>query len=395
MKRFLTLFCLLFISSGSLFAQSTKSEPSKFVPDWYIKLQGGVGVTTGEANFGELLSPSAYLSIGRNFTPSWGLRIGVGGWQGKGAWLSPRDVYKFNFAQLNADVTLDLANAIGGYKHDRVVNPYVLLGLGGNFAFNNDEAQRVNAAGNTLTKLWTGSKVFVAARAGVGVDFRLCERLLLGLEVNTNMLPDKFNSKKGANLDWHTNALLGLTYRFGKCSKKVAPVSTAPIPQEVKKEPVHVAKQPEPIVEKPTPIVEKVVEKVVEKPTPVVEKPTPVVRKNAPAPPSPDTYKTRQDVFFTINSSDLHSSEGSKIDALVKSLKENPKSRVSVVGYADVSTGNSKGNYWLSGWRAIRVRDSLKSKGISASRIDLDFKGDKEQPYSDVPDNRVVICIVR
>lgn len=115
---------------------------------------------------------------------------------------------------------VDLANLIGGFKFDRVVNPYIFVGVGANIAFNNGEAKSVNDAGNRLSLLWHNNKVFAAGRGGVGVNFQLCDRVLLGLEVNTNMLPDKFNSKKAGNVDWQMNALAGLTFRFGKTTKK-------------------------------------------------------------------------------------------------------------------------------------------------------------------------------
>ena len=391
MKRLLTAVCLLIASTTALAGTPGAAEKPAFNPHWYLQLQGGVGHTLGEADFGKLLSPAAALNAGRQFTPVWGLRFGLSGWEGKGAWFAPSQVYKFNFMQFSADVTVDLANWIGGFKYDRTVNPYVFVGIGGNFAFGNEQAARIDAAGNKLGLLWTGSKAFVAGRAGVGVDFRLCDRLLLGLEVNTNMLPDKFNSKKAGNADWQMNALAGLTFRLGRNHKK----AQAPVPAVVYV-PEPVAETP--VKETPVPVVEQLAP-VVEQPASVAEDPVPVVtapvRKDAPAPPSPDTYKLRRDVFFALNSSALRTTENGKLDELAQYLKAHPGARVSVVGYADAPTGSPAGNYWLSGWRAIRVRDALQAKGVKPSQIEMSFVGDKQQPYSDVEDNRVVICIVR
>lgn len=379
MKQF---FTILFACTILLSAQSAKAAEPQFKPHWYMQLQGGGAYTLGESDFGDMLSPAAALSVGRNFNPIWGLRVGVSGWQAKGAWFTPIQLYKFNFMQVNADVTVDISNWLGGFKYDRVVNPYVFLGLGANIAFNNDEAKRISESGNTLTLLWTGNKAFIAGRAGAGVNFRLSKRVQIGVEVNTNMLPDKFNSKNADNLDWHTNALVGLAFRFGNKDKKAAASTFVPVPQAKTAESAPV----------PTPAPAPKAEVA---PEPITEKPTPVVRKDAPAPPAADTYKMRQDIYFEINSSDIKTSENDKLDTLAKYLKENPKVRISIVGYADAATGTSKGNYWLSGWRAISVRDALKKQGVRASRIVMDFKGDKEQPYSDVEDNRVVICIIR
>lgn len=399
MKRILSLFLLAVIAVIPLCAQTPEAEQQTFNPHWYIQAQGGVGHTLGEADFGKLLSPSAALSVGRQFTPVWALRVGFSGWQGKGAWYKPSQIYKFNFLQTNVDLMVDLANLIGDFRIDRTVNPYVLLGMGGNTAFNNGQAKEINDAGHKLSLLWTGSKFVIAARVGAGVNFRMNDHLLLGMEVNTNMLPDKFNSKRAGNADWQMNVIVGLTYSFGNKNKKTTKPKAAPVMA-----PTAVVESVIPVVETPA-MVEEVVlvveaPVVVEEMTPAVKPPAPVaiaseVKKDAPTPPSPDSYKTRKDVFFAINSSELATSENVKIDALVESLKANPQARVSVVGYSDAPTGNSMGNYWLSGWRAIRVRDALKKKGVGASRIDMNFVGDREQPYSDVQDNRVVICIVR
>ena len=57
-------------------------------------------------------------------------------------------------------------------------------------------------------------------------DFRLSSRWSLNLEVNANILSDRFNSKDGGNNDWYCNALAGVTYKFGK--KAAAPVVVAP-----------------------------------------------------------------------------------------------------------------------------------------------------------------------
>jgi len=54
---------------------------------------------------------------------------------------------------------------------------------------------------------------------------------------------------------------------------------------------------------------------------------------------------------------------------------------ITVTGYADVQTGNEKINMDLSQRRANKVKAYLVGKGIAASRISVDFKGDNEQPF--------------
>ena len=87
------------------------------------------------------------------FTPVWGLRAGVSGYESKGVWVNPLQVYKYNYLQGDIDVVVDLANCFK-YNYKRVVNPYLFLGVGLNGAFGNDEAVAVNDGGHTLEYLW-------------------------------------------------------------------------------------------------------------------------------------------------------------------------------------------------------------------------------------------------
>ncbi len=129
----------------------------------------------------------------------------------------------------NVEATIDLANLFGRYNPTRTVNPYFFAGVGLNYAFNNDEAVAINDAGYKLDNLWTDSKAFAVGRFGLGVNFRVSKRVQLGLEVNANVLSDKFNSKKAENVDWHFNALAGVTVRLGKCRKAAALLPWLPL----------------------------------------------------------------------------------------------------------------------------------------------------------------------
>ena len=111
-------------------------------------------------------------------------------------------------------------------------------GCRGQRAFDNDEANAICDKGYAMENVWSGGKVFVAGRLGAGLNFRLSDCVLLGVEVNADMLSDKFNSKKAGNVDWQFNALAGLTFRFGKTyRKKAAAVPPAPVAPAAPAEP--------------------------------------------------------------------------------------------------------------------------------------------------------------
>ena len=93
-----------------------------------------------------------------------------------------------------------------------------MAGAGLNYGFNNKEAASIAANSPSYMEmeyLWD-SKLFVAGRFGVGIDFRVGERVLLNLEANANVMSDKFNSKRADNADWQMNLLAGVSYSFGK-----------------------------------------------------------------------------------------------------------------------------------------------------------------------------------
>ena len=367
MKRNLILFALS-LSTLTALGQTTSSkqinegEGTVFIPHWYMQVQAGAAQTVGETGLENLISPAAALSTGYKFTSLWGIRAGVSGWQAKGTWAVLPDAYKFNFLQGNVDATLDLSNLFCHYNSKRFFNAYMFLGAGINGAFNNDDAIALDDAGYHGEYLWKGKKVFWAGRGGLGANMRLSDHVFFNLEVNSNILSDKFNSKKADNPDWQFNALAGLTFKFGKTNRKtnVVRYEKAPLPVEVVRE---------------------VKEEVI---TPVEEKKIEVKEEAKP---------WTENIFFKINSAVIRPSEENKLLNLIAFLKKNSEVKVSVSGYADKATGTAAINMRLSRERAQAVAKVLKNNGIAPDRIILDYKGDTVQPFSVIEENRVAICV--
>lgn len=344
--------------TGNETLQVKEEGKTVFNPHWYMQVQAGASHTVGEIGFGDLISPAAALNVGYQFSPVWGVRAGLSGWQAKGAWVTPETVYKYNYLQGNVDVTLDLSNLFCHYNPARFFNAYLFAGVGVNGAFNNDEAGELVAAGKTLEYYWDKNKISPAGRVGLGTNLRLSDHVFFNIEVNANVLSDKYNSKKAGNSDWQFNALAGFTFKFGKTYKKTEPVYYEPAP---------VAPAPAPAPE-------------------VKEEP-------APAPVEVKAQPMQQNIFFLINSSKIRPSEESKVDALAAYLKEHQEATVSICGYADKQTGNASINKRISQKRANSVAEALKAQGIAESRITVEAKGDTEQPFNSMEQNRVSICI--
>lgn len=357
------LLAILTASSTISFAQEQRiKEESKtlFNPHWFMQLQVGAAHTIGEAKFSDLISPAAALNVGYKFAPAFGARIGISGWQAKAGWVTPAQVYQYQYLQGNLDIVADLSTLFCGFHPNRVFNGYLFVGAGLNHAFDNDEANALDTKTHEMVYLWQNKQNLVVGRLGLGCDLRLNDRLAINIEGNANMLSDKFNSKKAGNCDWQFNLLAGLTIKFGKSYTQTPPVYY----------------EPEPAVEQP-------------KPEPIIEKPQPAPKTEVVA------EQMKQNIFFTLNSAEIQNDELTKIKLLIKYLEKYPASKIMITGYADKETGNPVINMDLSEKRANNVADALKNRGISADRITTNYKGDTVQPYNVPEENRVSICIIK
>ena len=390
MKRLTMIAASLLLLGGVASAQQSKSDETlEFRPHWSLGVQGGAAHTRGEQRFGDLISPSAQVSATYNFHHAMGVRLGLGGWQGKGGALTTDGYqgYAFNYGQFSADYVLDLANLFGGFKHDRVVNPYVFAGVGAAYGFGNDEAA---AYKDLLEYYWEGGKFFVPGRAGLGVDFRLGDKVTLGLEGNTFVLSDKFNSKRADNPDWQFNVLAGLKFALGgntRPSKAYA--------EKVAAEEAAAAAAAAAAAEAERLAAEKAAREAAERAAAekaAAEKAAREAAERAAAERAAKAAENSDNVFFTIGSTYIRKAEGEKLQKLADWMQANPDFNVSLVGYADKETGTPKGNEKLSANRAKVVKERLVKLGVAESRIMTAYKGDTVQPFAENAKNRVVIC---
>ena len=363
-------------------AQEADKTVNVFNPHWYVQAQIGGQYTLGEIGFGKLLSPNAQLGVGYNFNKVVGARLSFNAWQSKAGQKVISDgatttyKWKWNYIAPMVDATFNLTNLFCEYNPDRLVEVGVFGGIGANIAWGNDEAKDAKEAilatpgsknlegydktAMPLENLWTGSKTRFVARVGANVDFRVSDRVKLGVELSANTLSDKYNSKKAGNPDWYFNALVGAKIALGQThSTKVIP---APKP-----------------VEK---IIERIIEKPAPAPAPKVE--TKVVEENF-----------RRDIFFPIGNTNIAKSQRTKIAEIVEYMKENPDAKITLTGYADKGTGSVGFNDKIAARRALTVYNTLAAKGVAKSRMIKESKGSRVQPFEENDMNRVTICIAK
>ncbi|MCX4283492.1 OmpA family protein [Duncaniella dubosii] len=379
-KLFLTAsfaLCAAFMAN----AQEAQEETEYvFQPHWYVQGQVGMQETLGETSFGKLASFNAQVGVGYRFNPVLGARLIFNGWTSKGSIEvdGKRSDWKWNYVAPTVNATVDLVNLIGGFNPERPVNAGIFAGIGANIAARNGEANDVNnalkasvykdldaaARPDVLRNIWTGTKARFVGQFGVYADYNLTSNLKLGLELQANVLPDGYNSKKAGNADWYFNGLVGVKYAFGTTFTK-----------QKRKKCCAATAEPK--------IIEKIVEVPVEK---IVVK---EVIKEVPAP-------LTRDVFFKISTIKITKDEMYKVAEVARYMKTNPDTKVTVTGYADKGTGSMKLNLRLSAQRAEAVANALiKEYGIASDRITVKSMGEVEdQPYPTPAQNRVAICIV-
>lgn len=365
-------------------AQEADKTVNVFNPHWYVQAQIGGQYTLGEVGFGKLLSPNAQLGVGYNFNKVVGARFSLNAWQSKAGQKVISDgatttyKWKWNYIAPMVDATFNLTNLFCEYNPNRLVEVGVFGGIGANIAWGNNEAKDAkktilatpgsknlegyDKTAMPLENLWTGSKTRFVARVGANVDFRVSDRVKLGVELSANTLSDKYNSKKAGNPDWYFNALVGAKIALGQThSTKVIP---APKP------------------------VEKIIERIIEKPAP------------APAPKTETKQEAvdenfRRDIFFPIGNSNIAKSQTTKIAEIVTFMKENPDAKITLTGYADKGTGSAAFNDKIAARRAQTVYNTLAAKGVAKSRMIKKSMGSRVQPFEENDMNRVTICIAK
>lgn len=384
-------------------AQEQDTTIYEFRPHWYIHGAFGYQYTIGETKDALALSyMTAQIAAGYEFTPVWGLRLAIHGWESRAAYQPGDDMIDLNGQQVEGqnwkwyyvapslDVTMDLTNLIGGYKHDRIVNVGLILGAGANVFFKNDEAlaakNNLNAydfgsvqlGDEILQYYWDGVKASPLGRAGLFIDFRITDKFRLGLEGTGNILMDKFNSRYAHNPDWYLNALVVAKYNFGGTYNE----------KKVKKSDLNPCLEPT--------LVHDTVYLEGEVDTMAILSAAQNRLAGTAARGMRDSLRT--EVFFKISSDKVSVTEAVKLRHILDFMNKYPESKVLVTGHADKATGTAEFNQMISEKRAKVVKDYLISQGIAEDRITVKAMGDTDNPYTEKGDspvlNRVSICVI-
>ena len=287
--------------------------------------------------------------------------------------------------QLGASYSLDgtgiskLISPAGQIAAGKYFNPYVgarlaVSGWRGRAGSGSRPAEGFYYGAATVDGLFNMSSLFCGSNQA---SFRLNKAFDFNVEALANGVSDRWNRRDDHSFDSYYNVLVGITYKFGtgfnlKCPdcKPVAYRNERYSESYVKslndkinelQGAIDSHKCPEPV------------------PCPEVEKSVPGIKSH---------------VSFGLAKTDIAEDQQVNILAIADYMKQYPRSKATITGYADKGTGSAKVNAELAKKRARMVADELINRyGISADRLSVDSKGSEVQPFTTNDWNRVVIMI--
>ena len=346
--KFKTLFAAAAMMLGfcaTASAQETASDELDYkpFPHMFVGLQGGVQATTTKHTLCDLITPTASVSFGAFFTPVVGARLHVNGMWNKGVveWLDPVKSYDYKYVTTDLDLMINLINLFGK-KNYSPWNLYLIGGIGLNYAWDNNDA----LAMKTLLPMAYDNRFSHNARAGLMVDYNICKNVSVNLEVASNFLSDRYNSKINNRDDLQLTAQLGVAFKFGY-KKKPAPVEEWATRVDT------------------------------------------IWYDDSEFVPRVEDGKATWNVFYQIRESDFTADE--QLAAIGAFLADHRECKIDIKSYADVQTGNPKINMGYSQQRNEKAVKALVDAGVNPSQITASYYGDTVQPFAENDKNRVSI----
>ena len=390
MKKILMLLAFAGVVSAASAQQASVTEieviqiqdkyqviTNPFWNNWFISLGGGASVLFGHddnaGKFGDRISPTLNVAVGKWFTPGLGLRLQYSGLQAKGFSYDKGGDYvvgnitdggyykqKFDYMNFHGDVLFNLNALFGGYNSQRVyeIIPYLGAGFTHSYSTPHREAFAVNA--------------------GIINRFRISSAVDINLELSAMGTENKFDGEVAGKHDFDgiVSATLGLTYKFPKRG------FDRPYPQIISE--LELRNMRQMMNDMAAANLSLQQQLVNAQNQPVAEVAEEVVVTDASIAP--------RTVFFEIGSAVISPREAMNLKYLADKMQEFPNMNYTVYGYADSSTGTPALNKELSQKRAQAVVNVLeKQYGISANRLTVAAEGGVDKFGKPIYLNRVVL----
>ncbi len=389
MKKFLMLLAVSSMSLGAMAQTETEAAgkvqydekaviTNGFWDNWFISGGVGASVLMGDfdkrADFGERISPTINIAVGKWFTPGLGLRLQYSGLQAKGAIPGNNGMnyadgvdasgpingsyykQKYNYMNLHADAMFNLMALFGGYNPDRVYELIPYAGFGMTHSYSTPHRQSLSVNGGLINR------------------FRISDAFDINLELAIAGFEDKFDAGIGGKgYDGVVSAMVGVTYRFAKRG------FDKPKPQLISESELALMRDKMNDLAAENKRLARELQdcKMAEPQVREVEVDRPDV--------------TPRTVFFTIESAKVSKREAMNLSYLAETMKKYPDTKYVVNGYADSATGTAEYNQKLAQKRAEAVIKVLVEKyGIESDRLSVG-KTEGVDTFGEPILNRVVL----
>ena len=363
-----------------------KVVTNTFWDNWFISVGGGgllyFGDHDRQLGFGEWISPTFDIAVGKWFSPEVGARLMYSGGAIRGAtqsgthslgsWIDSKPIEnfwlqnsRFGFFNIHADVLFNLNNIIAGYKEDRIytISPYIGLGV-------------MRAYKAPVATEFAGT-------VGLLNSFRVAKGLDINLDVRGALVADRFDGEvgglRGREGEGLLSVALGVTYKFKERgwerSKTIIRHDNRTI-NDLRDQIEDLKYQNEALKKALAERDEAKVDTIIQ-------------RINVAAPVM---------VTFKIGKSNLSRRDRVSLGMLADVIKDTDESIVyTITGYADAGTGSVAINDRLSRERAEAVYDCLVNEyGVDADRLKVEYKGGVENMFYDDPTlSRAAITVGR
>lgn len=379
MKKSIFLFALGALMSAGVSAQDnnvkslpgfkTTFETNGFWENWFVSANFGAQALfaeySKEAEFKNTITFMPTLSVGKWFNPYLGARLqGTGGsLHGFAPSGNSLSMIHYKYGSVHADVMLGLINCFAPYKEDRRFDIVPFVGIGGAFFNGKDQSFTINA--------------------GVQARYRVSKHVDVNVEYQGIILDNDIVNRGGFPNDGISGLTAGVTFHFGKTGFKKGYSSREydaiiACCSDMKAD--NAALKEENADQKAT------IKKLKNRKPKTVK---------ADASNNIDIRSLKNTITFPFNSSKIELAQEVNIYNVAEFLKQNPKVRIHLTGYAD-KYGSDQVNNIISEKRANAVADMFVNKyGIAKDRITTDYKGRSTKFDKNVWNRAVVIELIK
>lgn len=394
MKKFLSFILVGLAFAGNISAQEYAVKSTSAKDNWFLELPK-IGANMNMASdwmfksgLKDVTSPYIGLSFGKYINPVLGARIDLGGFYMKN-YFPNTDIdksLKSKYINTNLDLMVNMSNLFGGYKFDRVVDFYGIMGVG--YTRHLGYSNAVSDFNMESDEFVGGKKNFVNTRLGLQAAFHASELLDINLEVNANLIDGTFNNS-ARKFNGYANAMVGVTYKFKKRGFEVAevvePGLVASLNNEINRQRGEIDNKDKKINQLESDLKDSRNENIA------------LNNRIGELEDQLGNVKANQVVItYQIGKTDVSKEQLVTIYNVAQLLKENPKTNVEIFAYADAQTGSAKRNKVLTERRAENIVKILtENYGISADRIKTHAYGSEQQVYDNNDWNRVAVIVVK